>query len=79
MFNYARERSLLAGVNQVDYELLRTIVGMVSGYEVSIYTARDWERVIIQTYTIWRKVVRAGEGVIILDLDKRAIGIIHST
>ena len=73
VFNYASERSHLLGIANIDYDLLRTIKGMTRHLEVSACSARDWERTIFATYTVWREVLRRRAGIIQLDLDTRSI------
>jgi len=75
VFSYAMDRSHLAGIEAIDYDLLRTIKGMTRGLEVSIRTVRDWERTILTTYKVWRELQRREGGVLLCDLDAREIAI----
>ena len=72
-FDYARRHNMLDGVDVLDYQLLRTIMGMCSHLEVSRCTSGEWERSIIQGFDVWRAIVNAGGGSISVDLDKRHI------
>ena len=72
-FDYARRHDMLVGVNVLDYQLLRTIMGMCSHLEVSRCASGEWERAIVQGFEVWRAVVDAGGGSIAVDLDKRHI------
>ena len=70
VWTHARERSFYEGVNQVDYELLRTLRGMTSHLEVADRSAADWERAVLLGYEVWRQVNAAGGGVVTADLDR---------
>lgn len=72
-FDYARVHSFLEGISEVDYGLLRTIQSMTSHLEVSQVTAADWERAILDGFTVWRAVLANRGGEISLDLDAREI------
>ncbi len=72
-FDYARVHSFLAGISEIDYRLLRTIQSMTSHLEVGQATAADWERAILEGFTVWRAVLANGGGEILVDLDARQI------
>jgi hypothetical protein len=72
-FDYARKHSFLEGVSEIDYGLLRTIESMTSHLEVGDATASDWERAILEGFTVWRQVLANNGGEILVDLDARAI------
>jgi NTP pyrophosphatase (non-canonical NTP hydrolase) len=73
VFSYADNHNHLEGVTSLDYDLLRTIKGMTKNLEVASCTPRDWERMILTAYAVWREVKRRGGGTLILDLDERSI------
>lgn len=54
VFDYARREQFLAQVPHLDYELLRTVVGLVEHLEVRRSTAAHWEQAILRSYEIWR-------------------------
>lgn len=72
-FDYARRHNFLEGVSEIDYGLLRTIQSMTSHLEVGDATAADWERAILEGFTVWRQVLANDGGEILVDLDARAI------
>jgi NTP pyrophosphatase (non-canonical NTP hydrolase) len=73
VFEYARRHHLLAGVRTLDFQLLRTIKDMTSHLEVSQCTTGEWELAILQGFEVWRAVLAARGGRIVIDLQKRRI------
>ncbi len=73
VFNYAQEESFLDGVPQLDSDLLRTIVSLVSHLEVRVRTIAEWERAILRSYEIWRAMREHRGGVVHLNLPGRTI------
>lgn len=72
-FDYARDHNFLAGIDQIDYSLLRTIRSMVGHLEVGGSSLRDWEATILKGFEIWRQVVANRGGQVRIDLDKSSI------
>lgn len=68
VFDYARRHDFLEGVDAVDYQLLKTIRGLVSGLEVNSRTSHEWERAILAGYQIWREIREHRGGVVEGDL-----------
>ena len=73
VFDYARGRDFLAGVDRVDYELLRTIRRRTSGLEVGVRSAAEWEQAILEAYRVWRAIRATNGGRFRLDLVKRKV------
>ena len=73
VFSYAEGRSFLEGAEGVNYELLRTIKEMTAHLEVSCRTEGDWERAIMEGFSLWRQVKAKGRGFIHADLEERTI------
>ena len=73
VFNYAQEESFLESVPQLDSDLLRTIVSLVSHLEVRIRTIAEWEHAILRSYEIWREMREHRGGVVHLNLPGRSI------
>ncbi len=73
VFDYARRHHMLAGVNTLDFQLLRTIKDMTSHLEVSECTTGEWEQAILQGFEVWRAVLAARGGRIAVDLAQRRI------
>ena len=76
VFDYARQHDFLEGVTELDYSLLRAVKGMTSHLEVSVCTIGDWQRAILQAYDAWRRVVAAGGGRVLADLDGRRLSFV---
>lgn len=68
VFDYARRHNFLEGIDAVDYQLLKTVRGLVSGLEVSTRTSYEWERAILVGYEIWREIRERRGGVVEGDL-----------
>ncbi|MDZ5696762.1 hypothetical protein [Chelativorans sp. M5D2P16] len=65
--------SFLAGIDQVDYGLLKTIKSMVGHLEVGRCSLADWEAAILKGFEIWRQMVAHGGGLVRIDLEKSSI------
>ena len=76
VFSYAEGRSFLEGAEGVNYELLRTIKDMTSHLEVSCRTEGDWERAIMEGFSLWRQVKARGKGFLYADLEERTIKLV---
>lgn len=72
-FDYARAHNFLEGISEIDYRLLRTVQSMTSHLEVSVMSAAQWERAILDGFSVWREVLANGGGKILVDLDAREI------
>ncbi|NGO54533.1 nucleoside triphosphate pyrophosphohydrolase family protein [Allomesorhizobium camelthorni] len=68
-FDYARDHSFLAGIDQVDYGLLKTIRSMVGHLEVGRCSLADWEAAIFKGFEIWRQMIANRGGLVRIDLD----------
>ncbi|MEX0803602.1 MAG: MazG nucleotide pyrophosphohydrolase domain-containing protein [Candidatus Binatia bacterium] len=72
-FGVARDYSFFDGAQTVDYGILRTIQIMTRSLEVRDKTLRDWENVILQTYAVWRMLVKYRGGMVIGDANSRTL------
>lgn len=54
VFEEARKNNFFAGVESLDYELLRTIKTLTSRLEVNRHSAKQWETAILAGFTVWR-------------------------
>lgn len=72
-FDYARSHNFFEGIGGIDYPLLRTIQSMTSHLEVSVVSAAQWERAILDGFAVWREVLANNGGKIFVDLDARQI------
>lgn len=73
VFNYARQHSLLASVDRLDWPLLRTCHEMSAHLEVSARSLNDWEDAILQAFTVWREMKLHNGGSVICNLDSRRL------
>jgi NTP pyrophosphatase (non-canonical NTP hydrolase) len=73
VFERAQHHDYYENVDSVDYDILRTIKGLVSNQEVRIRTARDWEEAILEGFRIWRLLTKYGGGRVSCDLITRTM------
>jgi len=78
IFSYASKRNLLNGIDTIDYSLLRTIKEMTDHLEVSCRSPADWQKAIIDGFSIWRKLQKNNGGRVYIDRQKRLIEYIES-
>jgi NTP pyrophosphatase (non-canonical NTP hydrolase) len=73
VFDYARGHNWLASVQDVDYQLLRTIKGITSQLEVRERSIGEWQRAILLGFDVWRQVLKTDGGRIFVDLDSKQL------
>src|SRR6266540_2075579 len=73
VFGRAKLLHFFEGVNHLDYELLKNIQGLTSGYEVEIVPLWQWEKAILKSYAVFRKLKANRGGRVRIDLQKRNI------
>jgi NTP pyrophosphatase (non-canonical NTP hydrolase) len=73
IFAYARDYNWLEGKASVSSELLRMIRNMTAHLEVGHCTEGEWERAIVQAFSVWREIKKRGAGTLLLNLDERSI------
>jgi NTP pyrophosphatase (non-canonical NTP hydrolase) len=73
IFDYARNHNFLEGAGGVDETLLKTIRGMSSHLEVSSQPEVLWQSAIVQSFKVWREVVRMRGGTIEVDRSARTL------
>ena len=75
IFNHASRRKFFLDVEigRLNYGLLKQVVEMVDGYEVSACPLWQWEKAIIEGFEIFRRLVDEGGGVVHLNLHTRTI------
>ena len=72
-FDYAKEHRWLEGVTDLDYKLLRTVKGVTSLLEVRERSLGEWQHAILVGFDVWRQVLRAGGGKILVDQDAKSL------
>jgi NTP pyrophosphatase (non-canonical NTP hydrolase) len=75
IFAYGKDYRWLQGKASVSSELLRAIKSMTGHLEVSCCSTGDWEKAIIQGFTVWREIKKRGGGTLVVNLDKRSLTI----
>lgn len=78
VFDYARRHNWLAGVDSIDYELLRSLRSVTAGLEVGVRSAAEWEAAILTGYAIWRPIRSRGSGKIVVDVEARVMRLVDS-
>jgi NTP pyrophosphatase (non-canonical NTP hydrolase) len=73
MYDYARRHEFFATTSTVDFDRLKTILSLVSGFEVSVRTARQWEHAIVEGFRIWRLLRQHRGGLVTCDLVQRRL------
>ncbi|MDR3636407.1 MAG: putative DNA base hypermodification protein [Isosphaeraceae bacterium] len=78
IFAFGKDYAFLEGKPSVSSELLRTIRSMVSHLEVAACSTGDWEKAIIQGFTVWREITKRHGGTVVVDLDDRSITLLEA-
>jgi NTP pyrophosphatase (non-canonical NTP hydrolase) len=73
MYDYARRHNFFATTDTVDFDRLKTILSLVSSFEVRIRTARQWEHAIVEGYRVWRLLRQHSGGLVVCDLVQRRL------
>lgn len=73
VFSRAKEVGFYEGLDEVDYDLLKTIQEFVAGYEVAAVPLWQWERAIIDGFKVFRHLRANGGGEVTLDLVNREL------
>lgn len=73
VFDYAKAHNWLEGVHELDYKLLRTIKGVTSLLEVQERSLGEWQRAILLGFEVWRQVLNANGGRILVDQDAKTL------
>jgi NTP pyrophosphatase (non-canonical NTP hydrolase) len=75
IFNHASRRDLFVDVEfgRLNYGLLKQVVDMVDGYEVSACPLWQWEKAILDGFNIFRQLFNSGGGIVHVDLHERTI------
>jgi hypothetical protein len=73
VFDYASKRRWLEGLRAVDTSLLAAIRSLTRGLEVRAVTLLEWEQTVLRAFDCWRGLRANNGGMVMLDLDRRAI------
>ncbi|PRQ02032.1 hypothetical protein ENSA7_56050 [Enhygromyxa salina] len=73
VFNRAKSLNFYDGLDQVDYDLLKTIQEFVRGYEVESIPLWQWELAILEGFRIFRALRNHNGGTVDLNLNERTM------
>jgi NTP pyrophosphatase (non-canonical NTP hydrolase) len=73
IFQRAARLNFFESINSLDYSLLKLIPDFVRGYEVERCPLWQWEKAILDGFTIFRQLKLHRRGIVIVDLKKRNI------
>ena len=73
VFGRALERNLFAGLERLDFDLLKVAHGFVKGFEAERCAYWQWERAILDGYRVFRALKTARGGVVKADLDNHIL------
>lgn len=75
VFNHARARNFFADKEpgRMNYDLLKQVHSMVSGYEVECCPLWQWELAILDGFKVFRKLTEHGGGIVKVNLNARTL------
>ena len=73
VFDYARDHSMLSGLDRLDHGILQVIQRMVRGLEVQRVDLSEWQRAILVGYEAFRALKKNGGGWLLLDAENRSL------
>jgi hypothetical protein len=80
IFNHAHARDFFAKkeTGRLSYDLLKQVQQMVTGYEVEDCPLWQWERAILDGFSIFRLLTEHGGGIVRINLGERTIKFVRS-
>jgi NTP pyrophosphatase (non-canonical NTP hydrolase) len=73
VFNHGSRLNFYENVNQIDYNLLKSIKQFVQGYEVEKCHLWQWEEAILEGFKVFRSLRQERAGIVAVDLLKREV------
>lgn len=73
IFHRAGKLNYFEGITSLDYSLLKLIPEFVSGFEVDVCPLWQWEKAILDGFTVFRRLQKARRGTIVVNLNNREI------
>ena len=73
VFGRARQLNFFERASRVDYDLLKTVRGLVVGYEVDEVPMWQWETAILDGYRVFRELRRNGGGRLRVNIEDRSL------
>jgi hypothetical protein len=79
VFEMARPYDFFAGVTHIDDAILRGVRAVAGGLEVATCSSGDWERAILEGFSVWRDLRNTCGGVVLVDRDSRSLELVAKT
>lgn len=73
VFSRGKAMSNYAGIDKVDYDLLKQIQEFVAGYEVDAVPLWQWECAILEGFRVFRLLLANGGGTVSLNIEERTL------
>jgi hypothetical protein len=73
IFGRALERGLFAGLEHLDYDLLKLVSDFVRGFEAEACSLWQWERAILDGFEVFRALKEHRRGYVTADLDAHTL------
>ena len=73
VYSRAKELSFFEGIDELDYDLLKTVREFIRGYEVDMIPLWQWEAAILDGYRVFRLLRANSGGTVTLDLKQRRL------
>jgi NTP pyrophosphatase (non-canonical NTP hydrolase) len=73
VYEHAKDHRFFENIDTIDYNLLRTIKGIVGNFEVKNMPTKLWEEAIIDGFKVFRKLRANNGGKVQVDLRRRSI------
>lgn len=73
IYPFAKETNFFENIETIDYEILKTVQRLVSPFEVSQRTPKEWEYAILESYKIYRYLRENHGGKLIVNLKEKHI------
>lgn len=73
IYNHVKNLNYLEGVQELDFNLMKTIKKLVLGVEVQECSIAQWERAILEGYRVFRQLRANGGGLVAVDLIEKKL------
>lgn len=78
VYEHAKDHNFYEGIQTIDYDILKTIKGMVRNFEVKNISSSLWEKALIDGYDIYRRLRNSNGGKVYLNLNDRTIKMLNN-
>lgn len=73
VYEHAKDHNFYEDIKVIDFEILKTIKGMVRNFEVKNASSSLWEKAIIEGYDVYRSLKANNGGKVFINLNKKTI------